>query len=94
MVHISHLTSHCEPEGGLSSEECAANTKPQLGVPGIAADDQWKLKSWPAVFTFPSRGCGWLEQIPFVQILSTQPTGVASMPRALKRFGIPSKRLP
>ena len=34
---------------------------------------------WPAVFTFPSRGRGWLEKIPFVQSWSTHPAVVASM---------------
>ena len=34
---------------------------------------------WLAVFTFPSRGRGWLEQILFVQSWSTHPVGVASM---------------
>ena len=59
-------------------------TKTQLGVPEIAADDPWKSQPWPAVFTFPIRVWGWLEQIPFVQILSTHPTGVAILSRALR----------
>ena len=38
-----------------------------------------KPQPWPAVFTFPSRGQGWLEQILFVQSWSTHPAVVASI---------------
>ena len=36
-------------------------------------------QSWPAVFTFLSRGQGWLEQVPFFQSWSTHPAVVASV---------------
>ena len=54
----------------------------------------WKSQPWPSVFTFPSEGWGWLDQIPFYKILSTHPTGVASILRALRFSDILSKRLP
>ena len=70
-------------------------TKRQLAVPGISAQDLWKLQPWPVVFTFTSRGQGWLEQITFVQSWLTGPAGVASMLRAMRRWSeIPIKRVP
>ena len=44
-----------------------------------------KPQPWPAVFTFPSRGWVWLEQIPFVQRWSSHPAVVASR-KLLKCF--------
>ena len=38
-----------------------------------------KPQAWPAVFTFPSRGQGLLEQISFVQSWSNHPAVVASV---------------
>ena len=60
--------------------------KKQLEVDRISGHDPWKSQPWPAVFTFPSRGGGWLEQIPFVQSWSTDPAGVASMQKGLERI--------
>ena len=82
-LQLCLIVNHFEPEGGLWSKECAASRK-HLEVSRFAADDPWKSQPWPAVFTFPSRGQGLLEQIPFVQILSTHPAGVASIPTALR----------
>ena len=42
MSHVRCHVSHCEPEGGLWSKECAALQKKQLGVLGIAAEGPWK----------------------------------------------------
>ena len=39
-------------------------TKTHLEVGGIPAHDPWRSQPWPAVFTFPSRGRGWLSRFP------------------------------
>ena len=59
--------------------------KEQLGVLVISAHDPLKSQPCPrsAVFNFPCRGRGWLEQISFVQSCSTRSAGMASMLKAM-----------
>ena len=78
--------SFCSGMGlGFSNGPCTVSLKEAFGqknVPhhkNIAGSSRncsrWSLEvtAKASIFTFPSRGWGWLEQVPFVQILSTHP---------------------